>query len=99
METRFIERDYILRIRELNRENSQLNTQNELLKLRNKELIQTINKVKYNLRCSIDSINSKIEKNRNNYGTDRINDYRLVRLRAFRTKSKEILKMLEEFNL
>lgn len=80
-------------------ENILLKIENEILRLRNKELNQKIENVKYSLRCSIDSIDSKIEKNRNNYGIDRINDYRLVRLRAFRTKSKEILEMLEEFNL
>lgn len=71
-----------------------LKIENEILRLRNKELNQKIENVKHNLKCSIDSINSKIEKNRNNYHIDRINDYRLVRLRSFRQKSKEVLKML-----
>lgn len=75
-------------------ENNFLKEENNYLKLTNKKLNGAIDKVKYNLMCSIESINMKIFMNRNNYGIDRINDYRLVRLRAFRQKSKEILKML-----
>lgn len=71
-----------------------LEIENNYLKQRNERLIKKIGDVKYYLRSSINSIDSKIQNNRNNYHTNRINDYRLVRLRAFRQKSKEILKML-----
>lgn len=57
------------------------------------DLQQRIEKAIDNLEKSIKSIDEKIAHQ--DYGKNYINDYRKVRLRAIRSKSKEILSILK----
>lgn len=56
----------------------------------NKKLDQLKNKLKYD----IEKINSKLKESYESHNY--INRFNIIRLKAFRTKSKEILSILEE---
>ena len=63
------------------------------------EYNNTIKEVRYNLENSIKSINEKLKNNKEPFEVidgriQYINDYRVVRLKAFRTKCKELLEIL-----
>ena len=70
-------------------------------RLQQKENI--IKEVRDNLENSIKSINEKLKNNKEPFEVidgriQYINDYRVVRLKAFRTKCKELLEILDKTN-
>ena len=70
---------------------------------KNKKLHSIIKEVRDNLENSIKSINEKLKNNKEpfeviNGKIQYINDYRVVRLKAFRTKCKELLEILDKEN-
>ena len=70
----------------------------------NKRLHSIIKEVRDNLENSIKSINEKLRSNKEPFEVidgriQYINDYRVVRLKAFRTKCKELLELLDKENI
>ena len=68
---------------------------------KNKKLHSIIKEVRDNLENSIKSINEKLKNNKEPFEVidgkiQYINDYRVVRLKAFRTKCKELLEILDK---
>lgn len=66
----------------------------------NHKLKEVIDKIKKNLESSIESINQKFLDDKEikvkNGKIVNMNDYQIVRLKAFRTKCKELLDILKE---
>lgn len=75
---------------------------NECIRLKeeNKELKEVIDKIRKKLESSIESINQKFLDDKQikveNHRVVNMNDYQIVRLKAFRTKCKELLDILKE---
>ncbi len=79
-------------------------TKTEELMQENERLHSTIKEVRDNLENSIKSINEKLKNNKEPFEIidgriQYINDYRVVRLKAFRTKCKELLEILDKENI
>ena len=82
---------------------SQLVMHNVYMIKENKRLHSIIKEVRDNLENSIKSINEKLKNNKEPFEVidgkiQYINDYRVVRLKAFRTKCKELLEILDKEN-
>ena len=83
-------------VNELLERNGKIRLARKVYKLEN-----IIKEVRDNLENSIKSINEKLKNNKEPFEVidgkiQYINDYRVVRLKAFRTKCKELLEILDK---
>lgn len=66
----------------------------QIINEHDKQMTKIIEMVENMCLSSIKSVDNAI--NNNDFGENYINDYRIIRLKAFRTKSREILNKIKE---